>query len=310
MQQKRKRMPSVCEHCGRDFMGRVDPPQRFCGRQCVDLNQKGPVIDLVCEQCGCEFESRAYRQPRYCSRSCKDISQRTRGIDLVCEQCGRTYQARAFDAPIRRYCSRACYWLGRFGPLEGRFDANVDRVTEAPCWVWTAALNRHGYGSIGAAYYGEGLAHRYAYARAKGPIPPGLFVRHLCGVPRCVNPEHLAVGTAQDNSNDEIERRRQRAVYWNSKLTATDIIAIRRLGERVIKHSVIAELFGISGPSVTSIIYRKTHLNVPPLDRLIQAAREIDEHQPTSSTAHLHSARRRARAVTPPPDSSMRQLPL
>jgi hypothetical protein len=206
------------------------------------------------------------------------MSARLPIIELVCEQCGKTYSGTQSEA-FRRYCSRPCYWLGRFGPPEGRFDANIDRVTEAPCWVWTGGMNRTGYGSIDLAHYGESLAHRYAYVRAHGPIPPGLFVRHLCGVPRCVNPEHLAVGTAQDNSNDEIERRRQLVTYWNSKLTATDIVAIRRLGERVIKQSVIAELFGIRPHTVSNIIARKTHRNVPPLDLLILAARNASESE-------------------------------
>jgi endogenous inhibitor of DNA gyrase (YacG/DUF329 family) len=235
-------------------------------------------LTVVCERCGREFASRADRPQRFCSTVCRGMSARLPIIDLVCEQCGQTYQARPNET-FRRYCSRPCYWLGRFGPLEGRFDANVDRVTEAPCWVWTGGLNRTGYGSIGAAYYGEGLAHRYAYRRAKGPIPPGLFVRHLCHNRRCVNAEHLVVGTHQDNMDDGVERRRQRVVYWNTALTATDIVAIRRLGERVVKHKVIAELFGISMPTVSAILSRKTHRNVPPLDLLILAARNASESE-------------------------------
>lgn len=72
------------------------------------------------------------------------------------------------------------------------------------CWLWTAALNKDGYGVYGR---GEG-AHRYSYRLAFGEIPSGKLVCHRCDNPRCVRPEHLFVGTQKDNIQDALSKNR------------------------------------------------------------------------------------------------------
>jgi hypothetical protein len=46
---------------------------------------------------------------------------------------------------------------------------------------------------INAVYgkYRREYAHRVAYSRAKGPIPAGFHIDHLCRNRLCVNPDHL-----------------------------------------------------------------------------------------------------------------------
>lgn len=75
------------------------------------------------------------------------------------------------------------------------------------CWLWNRQLYPSGYGSF-FAHGRNRRAHRFSYELYKGEIPEGLLVLHSCDTPRCVNPDHLRVGTDQDNTQDKISRGR------------------------------------------------------------------------------------------------------
>ena len=66
------------------------------------------------------------------------------------------------------------------------------------CRIWIGALTGYGYGrvSIGGRLY---FAHRLLYEKARGQIPPGMHLDHICRVRCCVNPEHLRVVTPRQN---------------------------------------------------------------------------------------------------------------
>lgn len=77
-----------------------------------------------------------------------------------------------------------------------RFWSKVDKT--GGCWIWRAAKNQKGYGYFN---YGGRIVrvHRLSYSLAKGPIPDGLTIDHLCGVRECVNPDHLEAVTNREN---------------------------------------------------------------------------------------------------------------
>lgn len=77
------------------------------------------------------------------------------------------------------------------------------------CWLWTGRYGNNGYGTFGGGRKGERTgAHRLVWEITNGPIPDGLFVLHRCDVRGCVNPEHLFLGTAKDNTQDMMAKGR------------------------------------------------------------------------------------------------------
>jgi hypothetical protein len=75
------------------------------------------------------------------------------------------------------------------------------------CWEWLGALSPKGYGTI--IHNGKEIkAHRASYALYSGDIPNGLWVLHTCDNRKCVNPDHLYLGTIKENVRDAVIRNR------------------------------------------------------------------------------------------------------
>lgn len=87
------------------------------------------------------------------------------------------------------------------------FWSHVDRRSDDECWEWQLTIVR-GYGRW--RIRGEGLAaHRLAWTLTNGEITDGLYVCHHCDNRRCVNPSHLFLGTARDDTQDMIRKGRK-----------------------------------------------------------------------------------------------------
>jgi hypothetical protein len=77
-------------------------------------------------------------------------------------------------------------------------------IDDKGCWIWLGSITCWGYGNRGVpgARRTEG-AHRFYYRQAFGEIPAGHDVHHRCGVPACVNPEHLVALSRRDHMREE-----------------------------------------------------------------------------------------------------------
>lgn len=89
----------------------------------------------------------------------------------------------------------------------------VERLWVRSEWHGTCLIYTEGHesksGHVQMGYLGgyQGV-HRVAWAVVHGPIPDGRVVRHKCDTPRCINVEHLELGTVADNNQDRDSRGR------------------------------------------------------------------------------------------------------
>jgi len=87
-----------------------------------------------------------------------------------------------------------------------RFWEKVNKDGPDGCWVWKAGVNSAGYGS----FWLNGQvrrAHRVVM-EWQGYDVEGKFVCHSCDNPRCVNPDHLWLGSQKDNMRDAAQKNR------------------------------------------------------------------------------------------------------
>lgn len=83
------------------------------------------------------------------------------------------------------------------------------KVDDNECWNCTSHAQRNHYGYPACTRNGKYQnISRHFYARYKGEIPEGLVVRHTCDNRKCINPDHLILGTHDDNMKDRSERDR------------------------------------------------------------------------------------------------------
>jgi hypothetical protein len=122
-------------------------------------------------------------------------------------------------------------------------------------------MNKQGYARVlrGGHFY----LHRAVYCEHRG-IPAddikGLVVRHKCDNPRCVNPDHLEIGTHQDNMNDKVARGRTPKVQpLLRKLSDADVETLRNgyvYGSREAGVRYWARRFDVSTRTIVKVLHR------------------------------------------------------
>lgn len=164
---------------------------------------------------------------------------------VTCENCNNEFYKNI--AEIKRtnhnFCSKKC--SGSFREklsILSFFDKK--EVDDNGCWNWTGSLNKHGYGV--KRFKGKPrLTHRIAYKLHYGSNIEGVCVCHKCDNPKCFNPNHLFLGSHQDNMDDMAIKGRKYAVLdrhsvteiRRSKLKNSDLARIYKVSERTIRYA-------------------------------------------------------------------------
>jgi hypothetical protein len=104
-----------------------------------------------------------------------------------------------------------------------RFWNKVKIIPEAnsdACWEWQGGTMPNGYGVASIGESKTQLAHRFAASLSQDI--KNQIVRHKCDNPLCVRPDHLEVGTQQENISDMINKERK-----HTKLYRQAVLDIR-----------------------------------------------------------------------------------
>jgi hypothetical protein len=156
----------------------------------------------------------------------------------------------------------------KYPSVEERFCSKVDTngpvhpILQTACWLWGGPRHGFGYGRI--RYNKRDIsAHRCSYILNNGPIPDDLWVLHHCDNPACVNPDHLFLGTRQDNIDDMIAKNRHRQGHSpagesnpSAKLTEPEVLRIRELAAQRVPRQQLGDMYGVSLPLIEKIISR------------------------------------------------------
>jgi hypothetical protein len=196
-------------------------------------------------------------------------------VPRFCARCGTLIVKHSPPSDPRTYCSAACFRPS----AEERFWAKV-RKSDAPdgCWEWIGSPRSKDipYG----CFWVNGRtksAPRYSWELHYGPIPDGMAVRHfICDNPPCVRPDHLLLGTNEENTGDRTrkgrgvagdthparlhpETRPRGENHPKARLTALQVVDIRaRYAAGGVRQVDLAAEFGITQASISALLRGKT----------------------------------------------------
>lgn len=144
---------------------------------------------------------------------------------------------------------------------------NID-IDANECWNWKLFCDPDEYGKVGIRHVPQ-RASRFAYSIFKGKLKKNLLVLHHCDNRKCINPDHLYLGTAQDNANDLVSRNRQANQFGernpNFKVPDQIIKEIRTMYKtEVHTQKQIAQYFNLDFRYINAIIRNKKRVDIVP----------------------------------------------
>jgi len=201
-------------------------------------------------------------------------------VTCVCKNCKNEYQVSEYRLKRTKYCSSKCLyektesWLVPFKIEKATQNEKLERIKEnyekyvvrkEGCWDWTGYIDEKGYTLLSCSYkLGTTKGHRASWMIHRGLIPKGKLIRHICNNPICTNPEHLAIGTHQDNTDDKIKTGRQvrGSKHGSAKLNEDQVKEIKNHVHNGISGPKIAKNYNVSCQVIYDIKNKKAWRHV------------------------------------------------
>lgn len=164
-----------------------------------------------------------------------------------------------------------------WGGLEGKKKRFIARSRKdvSGCTIWEGAYTGNSpYGACKSLKGQHTTAHRVAYELFVGDIPDEMQCLHKCDNPKCVNVDHLFLGTQMDNMHDMIAKGRQAIgsqlnhksqtgeLNYNAKLTEDDVRDIRKMYDNGESIASISRLLNVPSHNTGLVARRKTWKHV------------------------------------------------
>lgn len=235
----------------------------------IALGSSGPVREAIQTLCN-EIEHLRYKKKRSpLGGDARWPNLHPSGDHKSCGYCTTTILRKVDHTDDlwsqKKFCSGVCYQKGNAVPADVRFWRRVSKDPghgpNGDCWVWTGWVDREGYGKFMRSERSSTGAHRFAYEDTYGVIPDGYFVCHRCDTPACVRPDHLFLGTNQENVSDMVAKKRHRfgETFTRSKLTDTAVMDIR---SSKASAAVLADRYGVSKTTILQVRSGRTWRHV------------------------------------------------
>lgn len=155
----------------------------------------------------------------------------------LCQCCGKPfYKNKNMNHTLfskQKTCSASCgaLKLSNTDYIQSKFNFIFSHTneTKSGCLEYTGYITNKGYGSI-KIYKKPILVHRLIWEYYKGEIPDGLFICHHCDNPKCININHLFLGTNGDNMQDMYNKGRNNRKLKISIEDKIDMYELRKKG--------------------------------------------------------------------------------
>lgn len=128
-------------------------------------------------------------------------------------------------------------------------------IRKGDCLISHLAPNAKGYIPISFGRAVKARAHRVVYFACHPDDDQSLYVLHTCDNRACINPHHLFLGTAADNTADMMKKERNDYILPDlRKIKPYDIPEIINLRAQGYTYKAIADVFGVCPSTIINNI--------------------------------------------------------